>query len=119
MRDWDVWQKHKDYNTVIALACNLPAETIKMLESVGFVVDDGTKPKVKADQLFLLHIRDLDKKHYWAKNEQFKNKYGGEEPKPLHLEEMPELIIRFLGNASFDQMIAITNYTLEIFGAKK
>lgn len=118
MRDWEVWQRHSDYNSVIALACELPANTLVMLENIGFIVDDGSKPAVKADQLFLLHVRDLDKKHYWKKYEEFKAKYGGEEPKPVHIDEMPELIMRFLGNTSFDKCIAITNYTLETLGGK-
>lgn len=113
MRDWDVWQRHKDYNTIIALACELPKDTISKLERAGFIVDDGSKPAVKADQIFLLHVRDLDKKHYWKKYADFKEKYG-EEPRPLHVEEMPELIIRFLGNVSFNQCIAIAEYTLDL-----
>jgi hypothetical protein len=112
MRDWDVWQRHKDYNSVIALACEIPKETIGLLERAGFIVDDGSKPSVKADQLFILHIRDLDKKHYWAKFEQFKGKYG-EEPKPVHLEEMPELVMRFLGDVTAEQSISIANYALK------
>ncbi len=115
MRDWDVWQRHKDYNSVIVLACELPKETIAKLERIGFVVDDGSKSPVKADQLFLIHVRDLDKKHYWGKYDEFKAKYN-EEPRPVLLEEMPELIIRYLGNVKPDQCIAITNYTLDLLG---
>lgn len=118
MRDWEVWQKHSDYNTVIALACELPEDTIRMMESIGFVIDDGSKPAVKADQLFLLHVRDIDKRKYWQKFEAFKARYG-EEPRPVHLEELSELIIRFLGNVSDGQCIAIANNTLSIVGAKK
>ncbi|MCD1293748.1 hypothetical protein CUJ83_01900 [Methanocella sp. CWC-04] len=116
MRDWDVWQKHVNYNTIIGLACEIPEDTIELLEKVGFIVDDGSKPPVKAGQLFLLHVRDLDKKYYWKKYEEYKNKYGGEEPRPVHIEEMPELIIRFLGNAKFEQCIDIANYTLKVLG---
>jgi hypothetical protein len=115
VRDWDVWQRHKDYNSVIALACELPKDTIARLEKVGFVVDDGSKAPVKADQLFLIHVRDLDKKHYWKKYDEFKTKYN-EEPRPVHLEEMPELIIRFLGSVTAEQCISIANFTLDVFG---
>jgi hypothetical protein len=113
VRDWDVWQRHKGCNSVIGLACELPERTIAKLERIGFVVDDGNKKPVKADQLFLLHVRDLDKKHYWKKYDEFKAKYG-EEPRPVHLEEMPELIIRFLGNATSGQCISITDFTLDV-----
>jgi hypothetical protein len=113
VRDWDVWQRHRDYNSVIGLACELPKGTIAKLEKIGFIVDDGTRKPVKADQLFLLHVRDLDKKHYWKKYDELKAKYG-EEPKPVHLEEMPELIIRFLGNVMPDQCISIADFTLSI-----
>ncbi len=115
MRDWDVWQRHKNYNSIIALACELPKETIVRLERIGLVVDDGSKSPVKADQLFLIHVRDLDKKHYWKKYDEFKAKYN-EEPRPVHLEELPELIIRFIGNVKPDQCIAITDYTLDLLG---
>ncbi len=115
MRDWDVWQRHKDYNSIIALACELPKGTIAKLETIGLIVDDGGKSPVKADQLFLIHVRDLDKKHYWRKYDEFKAKYN-EEPRPVHLEELPELIIRYLGNVKPDQCIAITNYTLDLLG---
>ncbi|HTY91389.1 MAG TPA: hypothetical protein VMC84_09450 [Methanocella sp.] len=115
MRDWDVWQRHKNYNSVIALACVIPKETISRLERIGFIVDDGSRSPVKADQLFLVHVRDLDKKHYWKKYDEYKGKYG-EEPRPVHLEEMPELIIRFLGNVSPEQCLAITDYTLDLLG---
>ncbi len=113
MRDWDVWQRHKDYYSVIGLACELPKGTITKLEKIGFIVDDGSRKPVKADQLFLIHVRDLDKKHYWKKYDEFKAKYG-EEPKPVHLEEMPELIIRFLGNVTPDQCLSIADLTLGI-----
>ncbi|AFD00929.1 hypothetical protein Mtc_2194 [Methanocella conradii HZ254] len=113
MRDWDVWQRHKDYNSVIALACELPKDIIEKLEEAGFIVDDGSRKPVKADQLFLVHVRDLDKKHYWKKYDEFKAKYN-EEPRPVHLEEMPELIIRFLGNVTPDQCNAITKFTLDL-----
>jgi hypothetical protein len=115
VRDWDVWQRHKDYNSIIALACELPKETIARLESIGLVVDDGSKSPVKADQLFLIHVRDLDKKHYWKKYDEFKAKYN-EEPRPIHLEELPELIIRFIGNVKPDKCISITDYTLDLLG---
>jgi len=115
VRDWDVWQRHKDYNSIIALACELPKETVAKLETIGFIVDDGSKGPVKADQLFLIHVRDLDKKYYWKKYDEYKTKYG-EEPRPIHLEEMPELIIRFLGNVKPEQCLAITNYTLDLLG---
>lgn len=111
MRDWDVWQRHRDYNSVIALACDVPKATIARLERVGFVVDAGDRAPVKADQLFLVHVRGLDKRHYWAKYEEYRSKYG-EEPRPIHLEELPELIIRFLGNVTPEQCLAITDYTL-------
>lgn len=111
MRDWDFWQRHSDYNSVIALACELPEATIARLEAVGFVVDDGSKRPVKADQLFLVHVRDLDKKNYWRKYDAFKVKYN-EEPRPVHLEELPELIIRFVGNVRPDQCIAIADFTM-------
>ena len=113
MRDWDVWQKHKDYNSVIVLACELPSEIITKLERIGFIVDDGSKKPVKADQLFLIHVRDLNKKHYWKKYDEYKVKYN-EEPRPVHLEEMPELIIRFMGNVTPEQCLAISSYTLDI-----
>jgi hypothetical protein len=115
VRDWDVWQRHNDYNSVIVLACDLPKETIVRLEGVGFVVDDGSKSPVKADQLFLVHVRDLDKKHYWKKYDEFKVKYN-EEPRPVHLEELPELIIRFIGNVNPAQCIAISDFTLDLLG---
>ncbi len=115
MRDWDVWQRHKDYNSVIALACDLPKDIVAKLENVGFVVDDGSKPAVKADQLFIIHVRDLDKKHYWKKYDEFKSKYN-EEPRPVHLEEMPELIIRFVGTVKPEQCLAIAGYTLDLLG---
>ena len=118
MRDWDVWKKHKDYNSVIALATDLPKDTMNKLERAGFIVDDGSKPAVKADQLFLLHVRDLDKRHYWKKYEEYKAKYGGEEPRPVHIEEMPELIIRFLGSITPEDCISITNYTLDLLAKK-
>lgn len=117
MRDWDVWQRHKNYNSIIALACELPKETIVRLESIGLIVDDGSKSAVKADQLFLIHVRDLDKKLYWRKYDEFKAKYN-EEPRPVHLEELPELIIRFLGNVKPDQCIAITDFTLDLLGKR-
>jgi len=113
VRDWDVWQRHNDYNSIIGLACDLPKETIQKLESIGFIVDDGSKKAVKADQLFIVHVRDLDKKHYWKKYDELKVKYN-EEPRPIHLEEMPELIIRYMGNVKPDQCIAITNFTLDL-----
>jgi hypothetical protein len=115
VRDWDVWQRHENYNSVIALACELPKETIASLEKIGFVVDDGSKSPVKADQLFLVHVRDLNKKNYWKKYDDFKAKYN-EEPKPVHLEEMPELIIRFVGTATPAQCLAITDFTLGLLG---
>lgn len=118
MRDWDVWQRHTDYNSIVALACELPKETAARLESVGFIVDDGSKPAVKADQLFILHVRDLDKRHYWKKYEEFKNKYGGEEPRPIHVEELPELIIRFLGNVAPAECFSIANYTVDLLKQK-
>ncbi len=113
MRDWDVWQRHSDYKSVIALACALPKETIEKLERVGFVVDDGSKSPVKADQLFLIHVRDLDKKNYWRKYDEFKVKYN-EEPRPVHLEEMAELIIRFVGNVRPAQCITIADFTMDL-----
>jgi hypothetical protein len=118
VRDWDVWQRHKDYNSVIALATEIPEDTIEKLEHVGFIVDDGSKPAVKADQLFILHVRDLDKRYYWKKYEEFKAKYDGVEPRPVHMEEMPELIIRYLGNVKPAECIAITNYTLDLLANK-
>jgi len=111
VRDWDVWQRHRGHNTVIGLVCELPEGTIAKLEKIGFVVDDGTGKPVKADQLFLLHVKDLDKKHYWKKYDELKARYG-EEPKPVHLEEMPELIIRFLGNVTTGQCLSIAEYAL-------
>ncbi len=75
MRDWDVWQKHKDYHSIIGLATEIPKDTIEKLERIGFVVDDGSKPAVEAGQLFILHVRDLDKRNYWKKYEEYKNKY--------------------------------------------
>jgi hypothetical protein len=115
VRDWDVWQRHKDYNSVICLACELPGSVVAKLEKIGFVVDGGDRPSVKADQLFLVHVRELDKKLYWKKYDEFKTKYG-EEPRPVHLEEMSELIIRFMGNATSDQCISIANFTLDVVG---
>lgn len=112
MKDWDVWQKHPNYNSVIALACKLPQNTIAMLEKAGFVVDDGSKPPVKADQLFLLHMRDsMEKHYYWHKVDEFKSKYG-EEPLPVHLEELPELILKFMGNIREEQCIRVADFTL-------
>lgn len=93
----------------------MPKATVARLERIGFVVDDGSKSPVKADQLFLIHVRDLDKKHYWKKYDEFKAKYG-EEPRPIHLEEMPELIIRFLGNVRPEQCLSITDYALDLLG---
>ena len=113
VRDWDVWQRSKDYNSVICLACDLPEDVIAKLEKVGFIVDNGTKAPVKADQLFLIHVRDLDKKHYWKKYDEYKVKYTGE-PRPVHLEELPELIIRFLGNVTPEQCLSIAGYTLDL-----
>jgi hypothetical protein len=113
LREWDVWKKHPEYNSVIALACKLPQGTVAMLERAGFVVDDGSRPAVKADQLFLLHAREsLEKHYYWHKYDEVKAKYGGEEPLPVHLEELPELIIRFLGGATEEQCIRIADFAL-------
>jgi len=117
VRDWDVWQRHKDYNSVICLACDLPKGLVAKLEKAGFIVDDGTRTPVKADQLFLIHVRDLDKKHYWKKYDEYKSKYNGE-PRPVHLEELSELIIRFLGNVTPDQCMSIANYTLDVLNGK-
>lgn len=112
MREWDVWQKHPEYNTVLALVCKLPRETIVNLEKAGFVVDDGTKPPVKADQLFLVHMREsMDKKDYWKRFDEITAKYG-KEPTPVHFEEMPEVIIRFLGGVSEAQCQRIIDATL-------
>ncbi len=113
MRDWDVWQRHRDYNSVIGLACELPKDVIAKLERIGFTVDDGGAKPVKADQLFLIHVRDLDKKLYWRKYDELKVKYN-EEPRPVHLEELPELIIRFTGNARADQCIEIASFALDL-----
>ncbi len=115
MRDWDVWQRHQNYNSVICMACDLPKDVIAKLEKAGFVVDDGSKAPVKADQLFLIHVRDVDKKYYWKKYDEFKAKYNGE-PRPVHLEEMPELIIRYMGNVTPDQCISIAKFTLDLVG---
>ncbi len=112
LREWDVWQKHPEYNTVLALVCKVPRETMVKLEEAGFVVDDGTKPPVKADQLFLVHMREsMDKKDYWKRFDEITAKYG-KEPTPVHLEEMPEVIIRFLGGVSEEQCLRIINDTL-------
>jgi len=82
------------------------------LEKAGFVVDDGTKPPVKADQLFLVHMREsMDKKDYWKRFDEITAKYG-KEPTPIHLEEMPEVIIRFLGGVSEEQCFGIIDATL-------
>jgi hypothetical protein len=114
VRDWDVWQKHKDYTSIIGLATEIPKETVAKLEQIGFVVDDGSKPAAEAGQLFILHVRDLDKRNYWKKYEEYKTKYGGAEPRPVHIEELPELIIRFLGTVTPDECIRITNFTLDL-----
>lgn len=112
MRDWDVWQKHPEYNTVLALICRMPRETVERLEKAGFVVDEGTKPAVKADQLFLVHMREsMDKKAYWKKFDEITAKYG-KEPTPVHLDEMPEVIIKFLGNVPEDKCVRIIDDTL-------
>lgn len=112
MRDWDVWQRHPEYNTVLALLSKMPRETVERLEKAGFVVDDGTKPAVKADQLFLVHMREsMDKKDYWKKYDEITAKYG-KEPTPVHLDEMPEVIVRFLGNVSEDKCIRIIDSAL-------
>lgn len=113
MRDWEVWQRHKEYNSVIVLACDLPKDTVKKLEQIGFVIDDGSKPAVKAGQLFFLHVKNsLEKHEYFRKVDLAKNKYG-EEPLPVHLEELPELIMRFVSNETVEQCIKITNFTLD------
>jgi hypothetical protein len=112
LRDWDVWQKHPEYNTVLMLVSKMPQETIDRLEKAGFVVDDGTKPPVKADQLFLVHMREsMDKKVFWKKFDEVTAKYG-KEPVLIHLDEMPEVIIRFLGNVPEDKCIRIIDDTL-------
>lgn len=118
MRDWDVWQKHKDYNSIIALATEIPKDTVEKLRRIGFVVDDGSEPVVEAGQLFILHVRDLDKRHYWKKYEEYKKKYGDVEPRPVHIEELPELIIRFIGTVTPEECISITNYTLDLLEKK-
>ncbi len=113
MRDWDVWQRHPEYNTVLAVICKMPRETIARLEKAGFVVDEGTKPAVKADQLFLVHMREsMDKKTYWKKYDEITAKYG-KEPTPVHLDEMPEVIIKFLGNITEEKSIRIIDATLQ------
>ena len=112
MRDWDVWQRHPEYNTVLALICEMPRETIARLEKAGFVVDEGSKPAVKADQLFVVHMREsMDKKVYWKRFDEITAKYG-QEPTPIHLDEMPEVIVRFLGNVSEKQCVRIIDDTL-------
>lgn len=113
MRDWEVWQRHKEYNSVIALGCKLPVNTVAKLEQIGFVVDDGSKPAVKAGQLFFLHVRNsLDKHEYFKKVDEYKNKYR-EEPLPVHLEELPELVLRFVGDVSVEQCIRISDYAMD------
>jgi hypothetical protein len=114
LREWDVWQKHPEYNTVLALICKVSGETVAKLEKAGFKVDDGTKPPVKADQLFMVHMREsMDKKDYWKKFDEITAKYG-KEPTPIHLEEMPEVIIRFLGNVSEEQCLRIIDDTISV-----
>ncbi len=77
------------------------------------MVDEGTKPAVKADQLFLVHMREsMDKKVYWKKYDEITAKYG-KEPTPVHLDEMPEVIIKFLGNVSEEKTIRIIDDTLQ------
>ncbi len=112
MRDWDVWQKHPEYKTVLMLVTKMPRETIERLEKAGFVVDDGSKPPVKADQLFLVHMREsMDKKVFWKKFDEVTAKYG-KEPTLVHLEEMPEVIVRFLGDVSEEKCVRIIDSTL-------
>ena len=90
----------------------MPRETVGRLEKAGFVVDEGSRPPVKADQLFIVHMRDsMDKKAYWKKFDEVTAKYG-KEPTPVHLEEMPEVIIRFLGNVSEAKHIRVIDSTL-------
>jgi hypothetical protein len=91
---------------------NMPRETIERLEKAGFVIDDGTKPAVKADQLFFVHMREsMDKKAFWKKFDEVTAKYG-KEPTLVHLDEMPEVIVRFLGNVSEEKCIKIIDDTL-------
>ncbi|WP_424359494.1 hypothetical protein [Methanocella sp. MCL-LM] len=113
MRDWDVWQRHPEYTSVIALGGSLPKSTVEKLEKLGFVVDDGSKPAIKAGQLFFLHVKNsLEKHEYFRKVDEYKKKYG-EEPLPVHLEELPELIMRFVGDVSVEQCLHISNFALD------
>lgn len=119
MREWDVWQRHPEYTSVIALGSKLPEQVVAKLERIGFVVDGGSKPAVKAGQLFFLHARNSMEKHeYFAKVDEFKGKYGME-PLPVHLEELPELIIRFIGDVSVEQCLKISEFTLDEVLEKK
>jgi hypothetical protein len=90
----------------------MPQETIERLEKAGFVVDDGSKAPVKADQLFLVHMREsMDKRVFWKKFDEVTAKYG-KEPTLVHLEEMPEVIVRFLGNVPEEKCVRIIDSTL-------
>ena len=90
----------------------MPRETVERLEKVGFVVDEGARPTVKADQLFFVHMREsMDKKVFWKKFDEITAKYG-KEPTLVHLEEMPEVIVRFLGNVTEEKCIRIIDGTL-------
>ncbi len=90
----------------------MPRETLDRLEKAGFVIDDGTKPAVKADQLFFVHMREsMDKKAFWKKFDEVTAKYG-KEPTLVHLDEMPEVIVRFLGNVSEEKCIRVIDNTL-------
>jgi hypothetical protein len=94
------------------IVSKMPRDTIERLEKAGFVVDDGTKAPVKADQLFFVHMREsMDKKVFWKKFDEVTAKYG-KEPTLVHLEEMPEVIVRFLGNVSEEKCIRIMDNTL-------
>jgi hypothetical protein len=90
----------------------MPRETVGRLEKAGFVVDDGSRQPVKADQLFLVHMREsMDKKVYWKKYDDITAKYG-KEPTAVHLDEMPEVIIKFLGDVPEDRCIRVIDSTL-------
>lgn len=94
------------------LVSKMPRETIERLEKAGFVVDDGSKTPVKADQLFLVHMREsMDKKVFWKKFDEVTAKYG-KEPTLVHLEEMPEVIVRFLGDVPEEKCVRIIDCTL-------